>query len=667
MATTFSIRARIYTLAIGLCALAAGLAGLGYFSLQSVLADVTEVGRISANAQRVVEIDRDIAAARRNVLGFANSGDLKMRDQADALLGQLAQQLDEAVRAHKNPQRRVVLEEMRDLLTAYRGQFAQVVAARQRRDEVIKLQQSSAEKASQTISRVLADALAGGRISFVAHGAMAQEKLSLARLNVARFVALGEPAFVAKAEGFLSAFDRAAMDLDKDSSEASDRQGMADAVSAVASFRDAMRQTAAAIIATRQMVDITMPATGQKFADRAATVRDMQKDAVAQVSDGSSKRAAMFSMMLTVVSLVAICGGILFATLLARGVTLPLAGMTAVMSRLAGGDHHVAIPCLGRGDEIGSMASAVEVFRDGMVRADQLAAEQERDRATQLGRATRIEALARRFETNVSTVIGDLGLAVGRLDNTSHSMDGIATQTSERAAAVAAASNEASSNVQTVAAAAEELSSSVAEIGRRVVESANIASDAVAVARRTDGLVAGLTRSTDRIGEVVRLISDIASQTSLLALNATVEAARAGETGKGFAVVAAEVKKLAQQTASATGEITGYVSEVQGASGQAVGALREISGIIGRIDEIGGAITAAVEQQGAATAEIARNANQAAGGTEAVNQHIHGVTVGAHETGDASSRVRGEAESLASHAGAIRGEIETFLAGVRAA
>jgi len=663
----FSIRTRIYSLAGGLCALAAALAILGYISLQTVMADLGEVNRISANAQRVVEIDRDIAAARRNVLGFANSGDIRMRDRAGELLASLVSSLDEAVSTHRNAERRAILVEMRDLATSYRGLFEQVVAARQRRDESIKLQQGSAEKATQTLSRVLADALAAGRVDFVAHAAVAQEKLSLARLNVSRFISMGDPAFIERAESLLNAFDTTAAGLDAHTTSAADREGLVETRAAVTAFREAMRQTAATITSSRRMVEVDMPATGEKFAALAAAARNLQKAAATEISRNSDRRAATFTMALALASLAAMAGGMLFSVVLARGVVVPLTGMTDAMSHLAGGDHAVTIPGIGRRDEIGAMAGAVEVFRDGMIRAETLAAEQERARLAQLARAGNIENSARQFEANVLKVVGDLGQAVGRLDSTSTSMAGIATKTSERAAAVAAASTQATCNVQTVAAAAEELSASVTEIGRRVADSTRIAGQAVEMARRTNSLVGGLTSSTDRIGQAVGLITDIAAQTSLLAMNATVEAARAGDSGKGFAVVASEVKKLAQQTAKATGEIATYVSEVQGAGAHTAGALQEITGIIGRMDEISSAIAAAVEQQSAATSEIARNANQAAGGTEEVNRHIHGVTEEASQTGSASGRVRGEAESLTRHAAAIHAEVETFLSNVRCA
>jgi methyl-accepting chemotaxis protein len=233
--------------------------------------------------------------------------------------------------------------------------------------------------------------------------------------------------------------------------------------------------------------------------------------------------------------------------------------------------------------------------------------------------------------------------------------------------AVAAASEEASTNVQSVASATEELTSSVNEISRQVQESARMANEAVDQARKTNDRVGELSKAAARIGDVVELINTIAGQTNLLALNATIEAARAGEAGRGFAVVASEVKALAEQTAKATGEIGQQISGIQAATQDSVGAIREISGTIERLSEISSTIAAAVEEQGAATQEISRNVQQAAQGTEQVSSNIADVQRGAGETGSASSLVLSAAQSLSRDSNRLKLEVGKFLGTVRAA
>jgi methyl-accepting chemotaxis protein len=232
---------------------------------------------------------------------------------------------------------------------------------------------------------------------------------------------------------------------------------------------------------------------------------------------------------------------------------------------------------------------------------------------------------------------------------------------------VAAASEEASTNVQSVASATEELSSSISEIGRQVQESARMATDAVGQARSTNDRVSELSKAASRIGDVVELINTIAGQTNLLALNATIEAARAGEAGRGFAVVASEVKALAEQTAKATGEIGQQISGIQSATQVSVNAIRDISGTIEKLSEISSTIAAAVEEQGAATQEISRNVQQAALGTTQVSAHITDVRQGASETGSASAEVLSAAQSLSGDSNRLKLEVGKFLDSVRAA
>ncbi len=367
------------------------------------------------------------------------------------------------------------------------------------------------------------------------------------------------------------------------------------------------------------------------------------------------------------VSLAALLIGGGLSLLLARAVGGLLGGMTQAMCRLAQGDLSVEIPGLGRHDEIGEMAEAVKVFKDGMGRAESLAAAQKAEYDQRERRSRIVADLTARFDAAVSDLLGNVAGAADQMQRTAQSMSANAQQTNRQAVAVAAATEQATANVETVAAAAEELSASISEIGGQVAQSARIAQSASEDAGRTTHLVDGLTQSSARIGEVVQLINDIAAQTNLLALNATIEAARAGDAGKGFAVVAGEVKSLATQTAKATEEITAQVANVQSATRNAVGA---IAGIVARIDEINqiaAAVAAAVEEQSAATDEIARNVQQAATGTQEVSAAIGGVTSAAGETGGAAAQVLHSAEELGREAELLRGEIGRFLTGVRGA
>jgi methyl-accepting chemotaxis protein len=378
---------------------------------------------------------------------------------------------------------------------------------------------------------------------------------------------------------------------------------------------------------------------------------------------GEARRDMFIYLGLTLIALI---GVVTLARMVMRTVRDLLGELASAMDKMRDGNYDIAIPHAKRGDEIGVMARAVEGFRENFVAV--AARENERKNAAATAeRKSLLARLAGDFEAVIGNIVGAVSSASGELTTAATTLTKTAETTQQLSTTVAAASDEASTNVQSVAAATEEMTGSIGEIGRRVQESSGIAGEAVGQARKTDERIGKLAEAASRIGDVVKLITAIAEQTNLLALNATIEAARAGAAGKGFAVVAQEVKQLAAQTAKATSEISGQIGEMQAATQDSVAAIKEIGGTISRISEIATTIASAVEEQGAATQEISRNVQQAAAGTAKVAGNIADVNAGAAKTGAASAEVLAAARSLSQQSDRLTTEVQKFLATVRAA
>lgn len=341
--------------------------------------------------------------------------------------------------------------------------------------------------------------------------------------------------------------------------------------------------------------------------------------------------------------------------------------LTERMRKITNKEYEFDLPEVNRGDEVGQLARAIDDARTGLRQADVIAAEQAADQEEKTARAERIATLVRDFEADAGSVLHAVASAASELNATADAMAKIAAGGAERATAAAEASNLTATTVEAMATATTELSASVSEVARQIDESSRTAEQAAHDARATDASVVGLTSAAQRIGDVVKLISDIAGQTNLLALNATIEAARAGEAGKGFAVVASEVKSLAAQTGKATEEISRQIGEMQQATGNAATAIRGVAATIEEVNRITGQVASAAQQQVVATDGITRNVGEAAAGASKASEGANGMTQSAAETGAAASQVRSSSGELAKQAEVLRAKVDAFLSNIRAA
>jgi len=368
-----------------------------------------------------------------------------------------------------------------------------------------------------------------------------------------------------------------------------------------------------------------------------------------------------FIMAALAIGVVSIC-----LVFLIRRITGQIGSLSNTMTTLSEGNYEIDIPYVNRVDEMGMMARTVEVFRDNGLRQRELEETQRENAQNELRRKEQLETLISEFRDDSGRLLTPVSESTDKMAQISGTLMELASGTTERAASVAAATEQAYTSVQTVASASEELSASISEITRQTNETSEVVSSANEKATSANEQVASLAASAQKIGAVLQLIQDIAEQTNLLALNATIEAARAGEAGKGFAVVAAEVKELANQTSKATEEISAQINAIQGASSDSVAAIEEIASIMIKVNEFTDSITEALEQQGSATAEISGSIQEVASGTREITENMTGVKQAVDDTSVSAGDVSRTSSEVADNTRLLADRIDGFLQRVSA-
>jgi len=641
----------------------------GYFGVTGARDIFGEYRRVVGVSTELLQVDRDFQSLRRGFLHYLSGNSSETKDVKESQQA-VRERLAALQEVTQDPQQAELLGKALGMLDAFGATTEAVIKQRALEEQMVATRLTPAERTLRTfMADFVSSAIQDGDQQVISNAAEVEEALREVRLRLARFIVRAD-------QNEREAVEQQA----KQVTAGVDRLGQLVALKPqheplygpikqrLPLYQKVLAETLAAIAERGRLVSQESAKQAEQLSQTLTAVRTAQLEALRGLGSRNEASAQANVTESLSVAGVALVVSLLLAWLIGRGISRPVKAMTAAMTTLANGDLSVVVPARERGDELGEMAKAVQIFKDSMSETERLRAAQEQQKAqAEADRRQAMHELAERFETSVGGVVDAVSSAATELRATAEAMAQTADDTSRQTTAVAAASEQATANVQTVAGATEELGASIKEIGTQMNESSRIVADAVRQSEATQQTVRGLAEAAQRIGEVVRLINDIAGQTNLLALNATIEAARAGEAGNGFAVVASEVKGLANQTAKATEEIGAQIKDIQDATSGSVAAIEAITRTIGRVSEIAASIASAVEEQDAATQEIARNVAQAAHGTGEVSAHIGSVSQAVQQSGASAGQLLGSAGELAQNGETLKLQVDAFLREVRAA
>jgi len=549
----------------------------------------------------------------------------------------------------------------------YRAHFNEALGHQQTRERYYEVQSALGPQIRMNLSQVMRSAYQDGDVEAAYRAGIAQEHLMLGRFYAERFLRTNA---VSDSDRATSEFETARSELNDllQQVESQDRGDLtASILTELSEFETAFDGAVTSIVARNASLR-ELDRIGPLMEEISEEARLESVNHQNELGPRAASEVRQTETLVMAASGLILVLSIIVGVFIAGNLSGMIRRITQAMSNLAGGDKTVDVAGADRSDEIGDMARALVVFRDQALEVDRLQAEQAQAeaRAAEERKAAMME-LADKFEAQVGSVIRALSEAAENMQARSHILNTNVDSTNVRASSVAAAAEQASGNVEAVASAAEELTASIREIAGQVANSASAVQASNARAEISSQQLDRLNTAVAGVDEIVQAINAVADQTNLLALNATIEAARAGEAGKGFAVVASEVKQLATQTQKLTEQIAERLSEIGSTSNDAIAATRDIIGQVQEIDRTTQALSAAVEEQSAATGEISNNAQQAAEGARSVTSDITEIQGSVQKTSTVSEEVNTAAGVLKSNSENLRLEVERFLNTVRAA
>ncbi len=661
------IRTKLYT-GFGLIGLLMVVIGAtGMLSLSNAREDFYRFENTAGDALLASELNADMAKALQRSLAYIQSRDDAHSEGVADFVRQMREGLALARQEFVSPGRLAQVQEMEQALETFDTGFSRVQALYAERDDLVTTVLGPQGTAIRRSITDYLDWVAGtGNVDKIALTGQIQQHFLLARVYLWIYLSENQPSQIERVASEIAMMRDLLDELDAERNPTT-QQFVRETMAAATAFGEAAMDVGALIAERNGLRDTALAQVGQSISDMAVLIKDEKVAEETAISHATSAAMEAQQTLLGAFVIASLIGAAILAIVMASALSNPVVRLTQTMRTLADGEYGVDVPHTERGDELGSMAQTVEVFKANALEREELERKAAIDRKAQDASYAATQNAISSFHTKVASILEVLSGKTGQMRSTATELNTLASGAEERAQTADEAAGETSESVQTVAAATEELASSIQEISRQVSAATEVVSSAADKSSNSVHEIEQLAEAGQKIGDVVNLIQDIAEQTNLLALNATIEAARAGEAGKGFAVVASEVKALAAQTAKATEEIAGQVSGIQNSTERAVHTIKEIAKMSDDLGEVTSSIASAVEEQGAATQEISNTTGSASESTAALAEGVTTLAEAIKQTGDAATVVDEASSSVAAQSDAISAAVQEFFDALEAA